>query len=244
MKRHTAQDYQDSLTRLQPPGLAWTRRRGSNLGRLWLAAGETLARVEAEAFRLIDEANPLTTYEALEDWERTLGLPDQCSALGDTIEIRRADVIAKLNHPVGQSKQYYLDFMAIYGYTIEINDEGPPFQAEISGAEDQVWEAAAGTMINAEGNAWQDYYDGWRFVWAVTLANRVYRRFKVGVNGAGDYLAQWYMEGQQCVWFTADNSLADDYLRECHNPDLECRLNKIKPAHTHLIFTYQYVEID
>ena len=244
MKRHSPLDYQKQFLQLQPPGLAWNRRLDSNSGKLWLTAGDGLARVEAEAYRLIDEANPLTTFEALMDWERVLGLPDECGQLGDTIEIRRADVIAKLNHPVGQSKQYYIDFMAIFGFTIEIEDEWPPFEADVSGAEDQVWEAPAGTMINENGEVWQDFYNGWMFVWEVALVNRHYRRFKVGTDSAGDPLAQWFMEGEQCVWFSADESLADDYLRECHNPDLECRLNKIKPAHTHLIFTYKAVEID
>ncbi|MDL2226538.1 DUF2313 domain-containing protein [Deltaproteobacteria bacterium OttesenSCG-928-M10] len=244
MKRFTAKDYQRQFLQLQPPGLAWNRRLDSNLGRFWLAAGHGLARVEDEAFRLIDEANPLTTWEALPDWERVLGLPDECSELGDTMEIRRADVIAKLNHPVGQSKQYYIDFMAIYGYTIEIRDEWPPFRADVSLAGDRTWEAAAGTMIDENGDVYVDYYHGWAFVWEVSWVNRYFRRFKVGADGAGDMLAQWYAEGQQCVWFRAEVSQADDYLRECHNPDLECRLNKIKPAHTHLLFNYIAVEVD
>ena len=54
----------------------------------------------------------------------------------------------------------------------------------------------------------------------------------------------YFNEGEQCVWFSADLSQADDYLRECHDPDLECRLNKIKPDHTHLIFNYKTVEVD
>lgn len=244
MKRHTAADYQEHFLRLQPPGLAWNQRLDSNWGRLWLAEGDGLARVEGEAYRLIDEANPLTTFEALSDWERVLGLPDECSKLGDTIDIRRRAVIAKLNHPVGQSKQYYIDYLAIFGFTVEINDEWPPFEADVSGAEDHVYEAPAGLMIDAQGNVWRDYYNGWLFVWEVALVNRVLRRFKVGRECAGDPLSQWYMEGEQCVWFAADESLADDYLRECHNPGLECRLNLIKPAHTHLIFTYKAKEID
>ena len=157
MKRFKAQNYQQQLFQLQPPGLAWNRRPDSNLGRLYLAEGEAMARAEAEAYRLIDEANPLYTFEALEDWERALGRPDECGRLGDTFEIRRADVIAKLNHPVGQSKQYFIDFMAIYGFSIEIEDEWPPFEADVSGAEDQLWEAPAGTMIDAEGNLRQDW---------------------------------------------------------------------------------------
>jgi uncharacterized protein YmfQ (DUF2313 family) len=244
MQHRKTRDYQRQFLQLQPPGLAWNRRLDSNLGRLWLAVGEQFARLDSEAFRLIDEINPLTTYEALPDWERVLGLPDDCSRLGDTIEIRRADVIAKLNLLGRQSKEFYIWYMSLYGYSISIADEWPPFEADVSGAEDQVWEAPAGTMIDQDGQVWQDWYNGWLFVWEVSIANRAYRRFKVAADGMGDHLAVWYDEGQQCVWFSADESLADDYLRECHDPDLECRLNKIKPAHTHLIFNYYAVEVD
>ena len=157
MKRFKAQNYQQQLFHLPARSGAQKRRRVSSLVRLNQDEAEAVARVSAEPYRLIEACNRIETVGDRDDWGRARGRPEQSGRLRDTIEILRADVIAKLNHPVGQSKQYFIDFMAIYGFSIEIEDEWPPFEADVRGAEDQLWEAPAGTMIDAEGNLRQDW---------------------------------------------------------------------------------------
>ena len=217
MTRHTPADYQQMFLRLTPPGLAWTKRLSSNWAKLWLAEAQGLARVEGEAYRLIAEANPLTTWEALEDWERVAGLPDECGALGDSIEVRRADLIAKLRAGGGQTKAFFEGILRLYGFDVEIEEFGP-FLADQSGAEDRVYECAAGTMTDPEtGEVWQDYYNGWSYVWGVN--------FKL--------IWEW--------WFQAQANLAEDRLRDWEAPNIYCRLEKLKPAHTMIMWTYEGV---
>jgi uncharacterized protein YmfQ (DUF2313 family) len=215
MTRHTPLDYQQMFLRLQPPGLAWSRRLSSNWARLWLAEADGLARVESETFRLIAEANPLTTWEALTDWERVLGLPDECSKLSDTIEMRRRDVIAKLRAGGGQTKEYFQSILDTYGFEAVIEDNYDPFRADHSRAEDRVYECPAGTMINqVTGEITQDYYTGWVYVWGVRV----------------DLLWEW--------WFRADTNAAGDRLRGWEAPDIACRLEKLKPAETFIMWIF------
>lgn len=66
--------------------------------------------------------------------------------------------------------------------------------------------------ISAAGDAC--YSEEWQNVWQVNAALDTIEYFRAGVNAAGDPLATW------------------------GNERLECLINKLKPAHTHVIFSY------
>ena len=70
---HSVNDYAAMLTRLLPRGCIWTALPDSNLGKLLCAFGTELARLEADAERLVQEVTPAETDEALEDWEEEIG---------------------------------------------------------------------------------------------------------------------------------------------------------------------------
>ena len=220
MKRHTPQDYQLMFLRAQPRGVAWNKRLDSNWGKLWLADGDGMARLEDKAFELMDEVNPLFTQIALEDWERVLGLPDECSKLGESTEDRRAAVLAKLQRPGGQSIEFFLRFLAPYGDTVEIQEGYPPFLASKSVAGDRTWELETGSLSDGEGGVYVDHYRGWSFVWTITRINHDSIRFRVGRNAVGEPLVVWHPDPDKV------------------DPDLECRIVKLKPAHTEVIFVY------
>jgi len=68
----------------------------SNLRELLKAFSYEFGRVEAKLKELEDEEYIPDTFNLIEEWERSLGIPDECfSPEGQTIEMRRKYVIAK-----------------------------------------------------------------------------------------------------------------------------------------------------
>ncbi len=118
----TAEQYRDQLLALQPPGAALPTDPESTWAKLLLALADGFARVEARAERLLDEMDPRTTYELLPDWERNVGLPDSCVAGAQTVEQRRAALIARLALGGNLSRQYLIAAAGRLGYTITITE--------------------------------------------------------------------------------------------------------------------------
>ncbi|MCA3418095.1 MAG: DUF2313 domain-containing protein [Roseomonas sp.] len=73
-----ASAYLSQLLGLLPPGDALPREPGSRLERLLSVPAAELARVDGRVEALLREADPARTTEMLADWERALGLPDEC----------------------------------------------------------------------------------------------------------------------------------------------------------------------
>lgn len=70
--------YLSQLLALLPPGDALAREPGSKLERLLTVPAAELARVDGRVEALLLESDPAQTAEMLADWERALGLPDEC----------------------------------------------------------------------------------------------------------------------------------------------------------------------
>ncbi|MCA3288244.1 MAG: DUF2313 domain-containing protein [Roseomonas sp.] len=73
-----ASAYLSQLLALLPPGDALAREPGSVLERLLTVPAAELARVDGRVEALLAESDPARTAEMLTDWERALGLPDEC----------------------------------------------------------------------------------------------------------------------------------------------------------------------
>jgi uncharacterized protein YmfQ (DUF2313 family) len=83
--------YARMLRGLLPPGRIWRLDDDGVLGQALLGCADELERVDGRALDLIEEADPQTTVELLEDFERVLEL----EATGTEAE-RRARVVALL----------------------------------------------------------------------------------------------------------------------------------------------------
>lgn len=118
----TAEQYRDQLLALQPPGAALPVDSESTWAMLLLALAEGFARVDARAERLLDELDPRTTYELLPDWERNVGLPDSCVPGEQTVEQRRAALIARLALGGNLSRAYLIASAYRFGYVITITE--------------------------------------------------------------------------------------------------------------------------
>lgn len=120
--------YLEMLQKLLPRGLAWSRApvaEGANITKALAATAEELARVDYAARLLPEEVNPATTYGALEDWERVLGLPDECWPAGSTFAERKDAVLAKLRDVGRQDLAYWYELAELLGYTITIEERWP-----------------------------------------------------------------------------------------------------------------------
>jgi uncharacterized protein YmfQ (DUF2313 family) len=191
----SAEDYQAQAKALLPKGKAWATELASKLSDFLLGLGDELARVDFRAVQLLDEMDPRTTEECLEDWERNFGLPDNCGTPPDTVQARRNAILAKMNSTGGQTPQYFINRAAELGFTITIT-EFRPFRAD------------AGL---ANGPC---YSETWAYWWQVNAPLNTILEFK------------------------ADESRAEERLRTWGNNSLECLINKYKPAHTGVIFSY------
>ena len=74
-----ASAYLSQLRALLPPGAALLREPGGRVERVLGVAAAELARVDARAAAVREEADPRTAAEMIADWERLLGLPDEAT---------------------------------------------------------------------------------------------------------------------------------------------------------------------
>lgn len=176
----TGADYGRQLAQLLPPGTAWTSDPDSNLQRLLLALGESLARVHLRADDLDREIDPAQTREILERWEAALGLPDKCSGqLETTLQGRRNAVVAKLFSTGGQSVAFFQGIARSLGFDVTIT-EFRPFRAGRSRAGDPI----------ANGD--------WATTWRVNAPASTVLDFRVGISTTGEPLRAWGNDTLEC----------------------------------------------
>lgn len=162
--------YTTTLLHLLPQGMAWSRGIGSRLYKFLFASAGELAKIDSSALDLLKEIIPLTTVQALEDWERVLGLPSTCKALGQSLQERRNAVIAKLQEDGRQDKAYFVELAKTLGYTVLIT-EFRPFVAGRSRSGHQLYNGAAV-----------------RLVWQVSVIGQRVQCFRTGASTAGERL--------------------------------------------------------
>lgn len=116
-------DYFAELQALLPPGLAWPRDPDAVLSHLLYAWTAELARHDARAAQLLEEADPSTCDGLLPEWEVWVGLPSPCTS-GESLSTndRRAAVVQKLTDVGGQTVQDYIDLCARFGITVTVDE--------------------------------------------------------------------------------------------------------------------------
>ena len=177
-------DYLIALQQLMPPGPAWTDQPGAAITKLFDGLSVELARLDARAWQLIEEADPRTTNELFADWERVAGLPDPCvTALADvqTRAQRRAALASKLIQRGGASRAYFIAVARALGFHITITEGWEIFDTVVS------------PVNNPLANS------GWAYTWTihVPLADT---RSTLTVDGrVSDPLAVWGSTLLECV---------------------------------------------
>ena len=112
----TAADYAQQLAALLPSGPAWEQEFQPVLHNLLHALAPEFARLDMRALQVLNESFLTTFHETLADWERVLGLPDECSGAGGTVGERKALVRSRLLDLGGQTPAFYMQLAIRAGY--------------------------------------------------------------------------------------------------------------------------------
>jgi uncharacterized protein YmfQ (DUF2313 family) len=175
----SANEYYEQIKKLKPLGHAWPDNEDLIQNKLLRALSDEAARVDARVEDLIRELDPHVTLELLMDWERTCGLPDPCTGLARTVELRRHAVVDKLNARGGQHKQYYIDLASRYGFAISITE---------------TWPTTCGHPVNIGM-----YGDKWLHHFEVNAPLDTIRHTRTDRGSAGDPIRVWGNEILECL---------------------------------------------
>ncbi len=177
---YTIEDYTKALISLAPQGLAWNWKPNSVMHAVLRGLARSYQSSDLDAIQLLSGAFPKTATVMLPEWEKTLGLPDDC-AIGemDSLPKRQGAVVSKLVSTGGQSKAYFINYAAGLGYTITIT-EFRPARCGLS---------VCGDPLNGED---------WPFVWRVNAGDTAISYALSGVSYCGDPLRSWGNRYLEC----------------------------------------------
>jgi uncharacterized protein YmfQ (DUF2313 family) len=182
--------YKGLIRELFPKGWAWRIYKESVFAAFIDALAEEPARIEERGFDFLEEMDPRTTFEMLDNWERLLGLPDDCTPAGTpSIFERRVRVLQKLTTGGGQSKAFYQLIAQQLGYDVDVIDveNFKDFRVGTARVGDRL---TNGTVAN-DG--------GWAYTWVMKAPAALTRQFRVGQSTVGDRLVLTENETLECV---------------------------------------------
>lgn len=124
-------------------------------GKILYAFGHELFNFKERVNALINEAIPGLSRELLPEWERDLGLPDECSLQVSTFEERARVVHTKYTTKYsGLSKSFFLDYALNMGSIIKVYDlvgSGQPFRVNKSRVDRTPTDGIAGARLWSAG---------------------------------------------------------------------------------------------
>ena len=204
--------YKELLTNLLPKGRLWNPKEQPTFSAYLESSAVEPCRVDDRLRQMLLEVDPRTSFESLDQWESSLGLPDECTPENQTLQERRSQIQQKLTNIGGLSKTFYEFLINQLGFTSTVENRvnflagrgraGDP----LSNYFNRVFVAGstAGTPLREIG---------WRFYFNVELPATAVTVFTAG-------------------------STAGEPLRTFSNPLIECTIKKLKPAHAGVTFTF------
>lgn len=172
--------------------------------------GASAAFVEERAIDFLNELDPNQTFEMLDNWERLLKIPDECTPEGDqSLYQRRLRILQKLTTGGGQSRAFFQLIAQQLGYDTDIIDV-VNFQ-DFRAGKGRAGERISNSTTPGGGTS----STGWAYTFAVKAPASLARQFRAGQGVAGDRL--------QLV----------------ENQTLECVVKKFAPAHVSVLFFYE-----
>ena len=118
-------DYDLALTRLLPPGPAWTRAKGSPGSAVLTSGASQLQLIDSQAVQLIDEADPRTAVVSFEDWLRCYGIPDACMEGLDISDTQLRQALMLKVRRMGLTPEFYQLLGGIFGIDIQVGVTDP-----------------------------------------------------------------------------------------------------------------------
>ena len=130
---YTKEDHRQFLSSFLPLGKAWDAKNidGKNLYKYLNALACNSKRTNDLYVELLNEYFPDTTQLYISQWEKALGLPDDCIPIASTDEERRKNIIIKLTSISVQTEQDVIKLGELFGFTItfpnSITFQFPPY---------------------------------------------------------------------------------------------------------------------
>lgn len=126
--RFTHENFRQALLYLLPMGPIWSREPGS-LCHYWASIiGQVYVRNSDRAIELLQVSFPGTATELLDEWEKTVGLPDPCVGEVTDLQLRQRLVVDRLVSSVDSNINFYIMYAKKYfGFDITI-DQFTPFR--------------------------------------------------------------------------------------------------------------------
>jgi uncharacterized protein YmfQ (DUF2313 family) len=235
--RRSGSDYTEAFLSMLPQGQAWPKHAsGSVLVQGITGLCDYWGFVDGRAADLLEiESDPRTTVELLPDWERNWGLPDPCYTAPQTIGQRQLALVMRMTMQGQQSREFFIEIAAMLGYSITITE----YRTFVVGID-----RCGDNRVYGDGNV--PMYNEWGQ--PILDPN--------GENVALGELSEWpnyglgppenrfywtvHVHQASLTWFrvTKGQTGVDPHLRIGLADDLECLLNRWKPAHTEIIFDY------
>ena len=105
-----------------PTGKAWDGKNddNTNLGALILALGGEFNRLESLIQTTNKELDIDFTDELITEWEASVGIPDSCFLINESISVRIAQIITKLRNVRLQTVQDYKDLALLFGVAVQV----------------------------------------------------------------------------------------------------------------------------
>lgn len=183
--------YKQLIRKLFPQGFAWESKAidGTEFADFVAALAEEPCRIEERGFDFLDEMDPNTTFEMLDNWERLLKIPDECTPDGDpSLFERRVRVLQKLTTGGGQNEAFYKLIAQQLGYDVDIFDVEDFKDFRVGTA--RVGDA----LTNSTGTGL-----GWAYTFQVQAPAEFVRRFRVGQSTVGERLVLAENDTLECV---------------------------------------------
>jgi uncharacterized protein YmfQ (DUF2313 family) len=167
----TPDDWLTTLLDLLPTGPIWPRERTTTLARFWLAIADAMVAVHKRDCALLAESFPCGSTELLPDWERVVGLPDEClpDVSGYPLPMRRAYVCQRLATVGDASRGYFIALAASFGFDISITEH-------------PAWELGCSLLCPPTAVGTVGHW------WTVGIANNPIKYITVGCWNLGDAL--------------------------------------------------------
>lgn len=160
---YSANDYDQALSRLLPRGPIWQRTPGSMLDSILHAIAAEFARVDAQADHVIEESDPRTSFNLLENWFTDWGIPSPClAALADpTLEEKRRELITKITSSRSLTARFFMDVAESLGYeaTIETFEAFTVKDRVNKGLYGLEWNTAYAMAIRVKANSSQKLFN-------------------------------------------------------------------------------------
>ena len=119
---HTSREHAASIAAYLPGGIMFEAARidGTNTSDLLVGFAGELKRVETELINYVEQYGIEKTTLLLTEWEKSLGIPDDCFDGTGDVATRRRDILTKLASLGVQTADDFVELALIFGITVTV----------------------------------------------------------------------------------------------------------------------------